>query len=276
MRLVLLPVFACSLAAQTPDSQVVFEVATVKHGLPGDYSAAVSGGPGTRDPTTYTVTNYPMSSLMGIAYGINSYQLSGPDWMDVERFTVTAKVPRGATKEQLGPMMRNLLIERFKLAAHFEKKEVAGYRLVVAKSGSKLAASPGAPKRDDDPEKPPAPFKMTLDKEGYPELPPGRHYSMAIDHGRARWRFADESMEEFAGMLGAQIRQPILDATGLAGKYDFVVSWSYAAMKPDATADAGPSIFAALQEQLGLRLESHKIPVDTLVIEHMEKVPSEN
>lgn len=276
MRLILLPVFACTLAAQTPDSRVVFEVATVKHGRPGDYSAAVSGGPGTRDPTTYTVTNYPMSSLLGIAYGVNSYQLSGPDWLDSERFTVTAKVPRGAPKEQLGPMMRNLLIERFKLVTHFEKKEVAGYRLVVAKGGPKLTASPGAPNNNDDPSKPAAPFKMTLDKEGYPELPPGRHYSMAVANDRARWRFADESMEDFAGLLGAQIRQPILDATGLTGKYDFVASWSYAAVQPDAPADAGPSIFAAIQEQLGLKLESHKVPVDTLVIEHIEKTPSEN
>jgi uncharacterized protein (TIGR03435 family) len=276
MRRVLLLVFACTLAAQTPDSQVVFEVATVKHGALGDYSAAASGGPGTRDPTTYTVTNYPMSSLLGIAYGINSYQLSGPGWLDTERFTVTAKVPRGATKEQLTVMMRNLLIERFKLATHFEKKEVAGYRLVVAKGGQKLAASPGAPNRDDDPSKPPAQFKMTLDKEGYPELPPGRNYSMFIANGRARWRFGDESMEDFAAMLGGQIRQPILNATGLTGKYDFLVSWSYAAMQPDAPADAGPTIFAAIQEQLGLKLESHKIPVDTLVIDHIEKVPSEN
>ena len=84
MRLVLLPFFVYAFAPQAPDSQVVFEVATVNHGRPGDYSAAVRGGPGTRDPTTYTVENYPMSSLLGIAYGINSYQLSGPGWLDDE------------------------------------------------------------------------------------------------------------------------------------------------------------------------------------------------
>jgi uncharacterized protein (TIGR03435 family) len=93
---------------------------------------------------------------------------------------------------------------------------------------------------------------MTLDKEGYPELPPGRHYSMAIAYGRARWRFGDESMEHFAEILGNQIHQPTINATGLTGKYDFVFSWSYTAMQPNAPADAGPSIFAAIQEQLGL------------------------
>jgi len=276
MRLMLLPVILGALAAQTPDSQVVFEVASVKHGPPGDYSAGGSGGPGTRDPTRYSVENYPMSSLLEIAYGISSYQLSGPGWLDEERFTVTAKLPAGTTSEQLGLMLRNLLIERFKLAAHFEKKEVAGYQLVVAKGGPKLAASPGDPSQNDDPAKPPAPFKITLDKEGYPELPPGRHYSMAVHLSRARWRFADESMEHFARILGDQIHQPIVNATGLTGKYDFVVSWSFAAVDPNPRADSGPSIFEAIQAQLGLRLESRKTPVDTLVIDHIERTPSEN
>jgi uncharacterized protein (TIGR03435 family) len=272
----LLPFFAYAVVPQAPDSQVVFEVATVKHGRPGDYSAAGSGGPGTRDPTTYSVENYPMSSLLGIAYGISSYQLSGPSWLDDERFTVTAKVAEGASKEQLALMMRNLLIERFKLAAHFEKRENAGYRLVVAKGGPKLVASSGDPNQNDDPEKPPAPFKWTVDKEGYPDLPPGRQYAMAMGYGRARWRFADESMEHFSEMLASQIRQPILNATGLTGKYDFVVFWSTAAMRPNAPADSGPSIFVAIQEQLGLKLESKKIPVDTVVVDHIERTPSEN
>lgn len=276
MRLVLLPVFVCALAAQPPDSQVVFEVATVKHGPPGDYSAGGSGGPGTRDPTRYSVKNYPMSSLLAIAYGINSYQLSGPGWLDDERFTVTAKLPEGTDKEQLKLMMRNLLIERFKLAAHFEKKEVAGYQLVIAKGGPKLAASPGDPNQNDDPAKPPAPFKMTFDGEGYPNLPPGRHYSMAMANGRARWRFGDESMEEFAEYLGNQIHQPIVNATGLTGKYDFLVSWSYAEMQPNPPADSGPSIFVAIKEQLGLKLAAKKIPVDTVIVDHIERTPGEN
>jgi uncharacterized protein (TIGR03435 family) len=275
MRLVLLPVFVSALAGQTPDSQVVFEVATVKHGLPGDYGAGGSGGPGTRDPTRYSVENYPLSSLLEIAYGISSYQLSGPGWLDSERFTVTAKVPEGATKEQLKLMMRNLLIERFQLAAHFEKKEVAAYQLVVSKGGPKLAASPGDPNQNDDPAKPPAGFTMTLDKEGYPQLPPGRQYAMAVDHDRARWRFVDESLEHFAGILGDQIHQPIINATGLAGKYDFQVYWS-AAMQPNGSGDSGPSIFTAIQEQLGLKLESKKLPVDTVVIDHIARTPTEN
>jgi uncharacterized protein (TIGR03435 family) len=258
------------------DSQVVFEVASVKHGPLRDYSASGHGGPGTSDPTRWSVENYPLSSLLGIAYGISSYQLFGPSWLIEERFTVNAKLPEGTTKDQLKLMVRNLLIGRFKLAAHFEKRELPGYQLVVSKGGTKLAGSPGDSNQDDDPAKPPAPFKWTVDKDGYPELPPGRKYSMAMGYGRARWRFADESMEGFAGMLGDQIHQPIINATGLTGKYDFVVSWSTAAIEPNAPADSGPSIFAAVQEQLGLKLDSKKIPLDIVVIDHIEKTPSEN
>jgi uncharacterized protein (TIGR03435 family) len=99
---------------------------------------------------------------------------------------------------------------------------------------------------------------------------------MSVNRGRARWRFGDESMEHFAGILGGQIRQPILNATGLTGKYDFTFFWSYEAMQPNAPADAGPTIYAAIQEQLGLKLESRKVPVDLLMVDHIEKSPTEN
>ncbi len=257
-----------------PDSEVVFEVASVKHGPPGDYSAGGNGGPGSGDPTRWSVRNYPMSSLLGIAYGINSYQLSGPAWLDEERFTVDARIPKETTKEQLGLMLRNLLVERFQLAAHFEKRNAPGYRLTVSKNGPKLAPSPGAPNPGDSDAS--ANFKWPLDQEGYPELPPGRSYAMSVSGDRARWRFADETMDHFAAMIAGQIRQPILNATGLAGKYDLVISWSYAAMQPNAPAGSGPSIFAAVQEQLGLKLESQKIPVDTLIVDRLEKTPAEN
>lgn len=283
MRLVLfavltgLPVFICGLAAQQPDSQVVFEVASVKHGAPGDYGIGGNGGgPGTKDPTSYSVENYPLSSLLEIAYGISSYQLSGPAWLDEERFTVNAKVPAGATKDQLKLMMRNLLVERFQLAAHFEKREVAGYQMVVAKGGPKLAVSPGDPTLNDDPDKKPAPFKLSFDKDGYPELPPGRNYSMAMARDRARWRFGDESMDDFAKILGSYVHQPILNATGLTGKYDFVISWFASPLQANTSADSGPSLLAAVQEQLGLKLEAKRVPVDAVIVDHIDRNPADN
>ncbi len=277
MRFAVLPAFAFVLAAQTPDSQVVFEAASVRHGVPGDYHASFIGGPGSNDPARISVENYPLSSLVEMAYDIRAYQLAGPGWLEEERFTITAKLPEGTSTEQLKLMVRNLLIERFRLAGHFERRQVAGYRLVVAKSGPKLALRlEDGNQAKSDPVKPDAPFKPTLDREGYPELPPGRSPAAAIANDRGRRRVAGESMDQFAGFLALQLREPVLNGTGLSGKYDFVLSWSYAAMRPDPPPDAGPSIFSAIQEQLGLKLESEKIPVDTLIVDHIDKTPSEN
>src|SRR5262249_24159592 len=86
-----------------PGPKSVFEVASVKQSAPDYRIVTARGGPGTADPTRYTIENYPMSSLLEVAYGISSYQLSGPGWLNPERFTVNAKLPEGATKEQLGP-----------------------------------------------------------------------------------------------------------------------------------------------------------------------------
>lgn len=272
MRLLLLCLCACALAAQTPDSQVVFEVATVKHGPPRDYSASSRGGPGTADPTTYTIENYPMSSLLEIAYGLSSYRIFGPAWLAEERFTIAAKLPAGTTKEQLMLMMRTLLVERFKIAAHIERKEIAGYDLIVAKGGLKMAASPGPPNEDDAP----VSWPTKPDKEGYPNLPPGRQAFMTAAGGRIRWRFVDESMDTLASKLADNVGRPIVDATGLTGKYDFEIYWSADAMSADPPADSGSSLFTAVQQQLGLKLEPKKVPGDTVVIDRIERTPREN
>jgi uncharacterized protein (TIGR03435 family) len=274
MRLAWLALFVCVLMAQTPDSRAQFEVASVRHGRPGDFSAGGTGCPGA-EPTRCFVENYPMSSLLQMAYEIHPYQLSGPAWLDEERFTVNAKAPEGTNKKQFSLMLRNLLIERFQLAAHFEKRDTTGYQLVVTKGGPKLSASPGVPKQEDGSGN--AAPRIKTDREGYPEPPPGRSFWMAVDGGRARWRFVDESLDDLAERIADQmIHKPTVNATGLAGKYDFVLSYSWAAMQTDAPADSGMSLFEAVQQQLGLKLESRKVPVDTLVIEHMEKTPREN
>jgi uncharacterized protein (TIGR03435 family) len=247
----------------------------VRHGAPGDFHAAVIGGPGSNDPTRVSIENYPLSSLVETAYNIRNYQLSGPDWLDEERFNIIARLPEGTTKEHYHLMMRNLLIDRFHLSAHFEQRQASGYRLVVVKGGPKLTPSPGEPKQSDGQA---APFKPTTDREGYPELPPGRTPVMVVSgrYDRVRWRFVDESMDRFAESLADHVHQPVLNATGLKGKYDFEAYWSYAAMRPDPPPDAGPSIFAALQEELGLKLQSDKIPVQTLIIDRIDKMPTEN
>lgn len=97
-----------------------------------------------------SLENYPLSSLLQMAYEITSYQLSGPAWLDEERFTINAKAPEGTSEKQVTLMLRNLLSERLQIAAHFEERQITGYRLVVAKGGAKLQHAVGPPKQEQD------------------------------------------------------------------------------------------------------------------------------
>ncbi len=211
-----------------------------------------------------------------MAYGLQRYQLSAPDWLGDDRFDIVAKVPEGATKEQFATMLRDLLTSRFKLATHHEEKEIQAYELVVSKNGPKLEESV------DDSQSAPgtheATSRATLGPDGFPVLPAGRSSAMVMMKGRARMRMAKTSMEQLAARLSSQVSCPVTDATGLKGKYDFTLSWvSQILQAQDGDADSpGPDIFGALQQQIGLKLESKKAPVDVLVVDRIEKLPTEN
>jgi uncharacterized protein (TIGR03435 family) len=280
----------------------------------------MNGGPGTHDPTRITYQNVDLTSLVAQAYDVKRFQISGPSWLHAERFDVTAKVPEGATKEQVRLMLQNLLAERFKLAVHHEKKEMPIYELLVAKSGLKIKESV----EDSEPKDggpggaggPPAPGKPALDKDGFPVLPAGRGPMMIFMNGRARMKANQLTMADFAGMLSNQLGRPVTDGTGLKGEYDIMLSFVPENMGPvgpmgkggdlppgagggmvtggpagggmavggspggdkpvTASDDAGPTLFAALQEQLGLKLEAKKGAADLLVIDHIERTPIEN
>jgi uncharacterized protein (TIGR03435 family) len=265
--------------AQTPDISPQFEVASIKASPPPDprgFRMSFHGGPGTDDPGLFTCENWGLSGLITLAYDIQDYQLSGPDWMSTTRFMVSAKIPPGTTNEQFHLMLQNLLAERFKLALHREKKEMQAYSLVVSKNGHKLKQSPAAQlPLDDDPPKPFSASTANKDENGFPILPPGRQpMMMAIKGGYAVKRFANESMESLAQELAGQLRHPVIDDTGLQGKYDFTMNWIMGGAL--ATDDTGPTIFAALQQQLGLKLESKKGMVDIFIVDRIEKTPTEN
>jgi uncharacterized protein (TIGR03435 family) len=265
-------------AAQTPDTSLQFEVASIKASPPPDprgFRMSFRGGPGTDDPGLFTCENWGLSGLITLAYDIQDYQLSGPEWMGTTRFMVSAKIPPGTTKEQFHLMLQNLLAERFKLALHREKKEMQAYSLVVSKNGHKLKQSPAAQlPLDDDQPKSLSASTSNKDENGFPILPPSRHPMMMAANGHAVQRFANESMESLARELAGQLRHPVSDDTGLQGKYDFTMNWIMGGAL--AADDTGPTIFAALQQQLGLKLESKKGTVDILVVDHIEKAPTEN
>ncbi len=271
-----------------------FEVASVKSDTPPDYAARIyptmRGGPGTADPGRWTCEHVPLGDLVRVAYDLRTFQVAGPPWMENAHFAITAKVPPGATLVDLRTMLQTLLGERFRMTVRREKKEVAGYELAVAKDGPKLRESP--PLAEGEPEIPPPPKerpRVALGPDGYPLIPPGLAVTMTMGF-RARRQAIRESMETLARNLSGQIGKAVVDATGLKGKYDFTISWIYdgpgapalpapgadRSALPPAVDPTGPTIFRAVQEQLGLRLEAKKVAIDFLTVESAERTPIEN
>ena len=289
MRAVLAPIVvagACLVSqAQTTGAPTAFEVASIRPAPPPEPNRGMrirnSGGPGTKDPERYTAENFTLDSLIMNAYDLKPYRLSGPDWLENDRYNVTAKVPPGTTKEQFRAMLQNLLAERFGLKVHHETREMSVYELQVAKGGSKLQES--EPEKPPGPDQPPparaGPFRFGRDAEGFPVLPPGDQPMMImVAGGKAVKRGWRDTPEQIAEWLSWYAGRAVLDATGLKGKYNYTIRWadSRGSMRPDADADIGPSLFAAVQQQLGLRLEAAKARVDVLVVDHAEKTPTEN
>jgi len=264
---------------QSANSQPAFEVASIRQSAytgRGPFITRMDGGPGTDDPSRVTIEHYMLVGLIAAAYRVETYQVSGPSWLEDARYTqfdISAKVPDGATKEQVPLMMRNLLAERFHLTVHREKKEASVYELVVAKNGPKLKESAKTPATKDGAVQP---FVFPkLGQDGFPVPPPGRGYRMAMMNDRGTAEFTDATMGQLVGLLAGQLGRPVTDATGLKGKYDFSLRWSMEGLgKPGD--DPGPTIFGAVQEQLGLKLEQKKGMIDMIVIDHLDKAPTEN
>jgi uncharacterized protein (TIGR03435 family) len=247
--------------AQTPQ----FEVASVKPAPPDARGMRCTGGPGTSDPGALTCENYSLSFLVMMAYDLRSFELTAPAWMDTARYNVVAKIPPGADRRQFGLMQQRLLAERFGLKVHFEKKNMTVYELTVAKGGSKLKES-----EEPSAEKPEAAWRPPA--AGPPVL------------AMARVSRKGDSVGDLVNLLSNQLGQPVTDATGLRGRYDYAFSFL---LEPGGRA-AGPvapngsepefgiSLIDAVRDQLGLRLEKKKGQADVLVVDHAEKAPVEN
>jgi uncharacterized protein (TIGR03435 family) len=149
-------------------------------------------------------------------------------------------------------MLQNLLADRFKLTLHRDKKDMTMWALAVGKNGPKMKASP--------------------------DLSHPRVVTTTMP-GRTRITFTAQSLEQLAKELGNNLERPVADMTGLAGNYDFTLDYEPESARtggPSAEPDAAPSLFTALQEQLGLKLEQSKAPIEVLVVDHIEKTPTEN
>jgi bla regulator protein BlaR1 len=252
-------------------AQLTFEVASIKPASPDVQGISIQFQPGGG----LKMTGVPVRAMITFAYDVRDFQVSGgPGWAGTDRFDVMARPDAAAAagledlgkmsdsqrktvREQMGERLRALLADRFQLAVHKETKEQPIYALVLAKNGPKLT-------------------EITS---------PGQRQGLSTNRGRSQG-FA-VPLEMLAQVLSGILSRPVIDKTGLTGKYDFVLEWT-----PDSGADAraqgfgdgvnspapapgGPTIFTALQEQLGLRLDSQKGPVQNIVIDRVEK-PSEN
>ncbi len=326
---------SCASQAQAPTEETpAFEVASIKPAAPqpaGMLRVMMRGGPGTPDPGQLTYTNVTLKNILMNAYDVKGYQIQGPGWLDSERYDVMAKIPKGATKEQFRLMLQNLAAERFKVALHRDTKEMPVYSLVVGKNGPKMkesvedpapkdgAGSEGGPSagntggaalapRPLDPHGPVVSGRIPVGKDGMPQLPPGSPKGtmmMMMNGGRFRMNASGQTMVGLVNMLANQLGRPVIDNTGLTGKYDFTLDFApeeggrmpgpMGAMPIQAPSHAGEgggggggplasqpegqpglSLFTAVQEQLGLKLEQKKGPVELIVIDRAEKVPTEN
>ncbi len=192
------------------------------------------------DPGRLTCTNLPMKTYLISAWALKDYELSAPEWMNEERFDITATMTAGTPAGDVLAMLQGLLTDRFRMAAHKETKELPVYALVVDKSGIKLKPAEG--------------FGGTS----------------ISSNPKGRTMHANVSMKSFAGSLSRFLDKPVIDMTGLTGGFKIDLEWAL----DDADA-LGPTIFTALHE-VGLKLESRKAPVEILVVDHAEKFPVEN
>jgi uncharacterized protein (TIGR03435 family) len=273
-----------------------FEVVSIKPAPPPEpgrgMRVGATGGPGSKNPGRWTCENMSLSNLVSNAFDLRAFQLNSPDWTNNERFNISAKVPEGATKEQFRQMMQNMLSERFGLKYHRDKKEMQGYELVVGKNGPKFKESEPEKPKDPNAEAPPGPSfpaRPAIGKDGFPEMPAGMSGTIMMN-GRARQQWVRVGMENLAANLSYQAGKPVTDATGLTGKYDLSLYWVTSNGPPPppppsgaggdiitpASDVSGPTLFTALQEQLGLRLEAKKVTIEILVVDHLAKLPSEN
>jgi len=220
-------------------------------------------------PDGISITNLSLANIITSAYDVKKYLISGgPSWTDSIGFDLDAKVAASdvETFKKLSPaqrrlMLQKLLAERFHLAAHIETKTLPVYDLVIANGGSKLKVSapdPPPPADTNPSDAPPKPRGMMRMRPGGLEL-------------------EDLPLSSLVTQLSYAVNRTVIDKTGLTGKYDLSLKWTPDDQDPaDASSDnQAPHLFTALQEQLGLKLEPSKGPVDTLVIDHVE-MPTAN
>jgi uncharacterized protein (TIGR03435 family) len=257
-----------------------FEVVSVKPNKSGDQRVMIQMPPNGR----YTATNVAVRMLLRQAFDVQDFQIvGGPNWLATDRFDIVAKPPDGSTgPEQIRPMMRALLGDRFKLVAHNETREMPIFSLVVARADGKLGPKLSDAKVDCE-------ARFAAARRGGPPSAfpaPGQPIECGFMIAAGNMNVGGMPMLELARALSPMVGRMVIDKTGLKGRYDFQMAFAPEgrgfgpgpgpgpAEQPPVDPNT-PSLFTALQEQLGLKLESERGSVDVVVIDRIEQ-PTED
>ena len=261
-------------------ASLTFDVASVKPNKSGDQRVMIQTPPNGR----YTATNVALRMLLRQAFDVQDFQIvGGPNWLATDRFDIVAKAPDGITgPDQIRPMVRALLADRFKLVAHNETREMPIFSLVVARADGKLGAKLSDAKVDCD-------ARFAAARRGGPPSAfpaPGQPIECGFMIAPGNMNVGGMAMLELARALSPMVGRMVIDKTGLKGRYDFQMAFAPEgrgfgpgpgpgpAEQPPVDPNT-PSLFTALQEQLGLKLESERGPVDVVVIDRVEQ-PTED
>jgi uncharacterized protein (TIGR03435 family) len=287
----------CGLSHAQTSVRPKVEVASLKSSGPisGYPARRISGGPGTASPGQISYFQQSLKDLVFMAYRVQFFRLDTPDWMEHTYFDIAAKLPAGATKDDLPMMLQDLLAERLKVRIRRDTKDMPGYLLTIGPNGPKLKPSPdGASPAAAPPESGKGP-RFALDKDGFIVAPLGVANMLTLPgkDGIIRLTGARATMDVLSGYLSRQLQRPVLNQTGLEGIYDFHLVFAPTDVTapssfeqpeagsgtegtiPQAAAPA-PTLFKAVESQLGLKMLARNVPADLLIVEHAERVPAEN
>ncbi len=271
----------CVALGQQQPAKPAFEVASIRPAKPlamGNVRIGMQA-----DAGMLRYTGVSLRDCIRAAYRVKEFQVQGPEWLGSERFDIVAKLPAGSSQDQIPEMLQDLLAERFRLALHRDKKEQAIYALVAAKGGPKLKAAevpaeggaPGGPGKNGP-------------------LPRGAMYMMMGPEG-AHLKAASVTLATLAEMISRFTERPVIDMTGIEGQYDFDLVFSpetmrnlpaaiRGAMAPpgggehppaEPPAERAGSIYDSVR-RYGLMLERRRAPLEVLVVDHIERAPTEN
>jgi uncharacterized protein (TIGR03435 family) len=302
------------LLGQAPAAAPAFEVATIRAAPPiTELMQQLQSGKAkigmSIDGARVDMGFSSLADLIRIAYRVKGYQVQGPDWMAQQRFEIQAKIPEGVSQDKVPEMLQALLAERFKLAIHRDKKDLPVYALIVGKNGPKLteaSAAPDVPLPDSA-----GGFSLGTEKGQMKIVPDGKgggavqgggqtgttRFSMA--NGAIHLELSKVTLAALVDTLTPLVDRPVLDMTNLKGTYQMALDLPMEDMQflvqrqaatlgiqlpgpppaansaDSATPGGGSAIFSSV-EKLGLKLDSRKAPVETIVVDHLEKTPTEN